>query len=1147
MEQRLTFSDICFKISTLKSHLNPPMPAEISPLEEANKTKLDQVKSTLILLYGRTEIQCFSDPDEALVKVRRQTGNKFLIKFNQAKIHQVNTDSCLAQAVSAIETLQTQANLRARDELQDELKTYEEHQQIPAFDLLYRAIYQNIALRKKSIELPALHQTIVKISKSFFFNLSRKVHPLPKHLQYLLALADLDDIEIEDEQVKRAITGLKTSGIFRSLFDHRQDEGEILKLIHQSIFPPYKYFLRRDKKQWKPEKRPPQETEEETREKVKEALETPEEEDPQEKSEAPPPSPPAEQTEGSPEQSEEEKSTPDYQDEYNTPEGGSMEKDPEGKGYKLEVSPALQGYYSIDRKSFFNHQAMKWSNQSQLSHYRQNPSFTGKKYTISGKIIGKNLKPLPIPVGYAFDINSIQASGDNPTIYRDQNGCFTLQLSGQGKCELSIDFYKEEDPVNPQTIPEDSELMYSGALSSKAEQALSSARQANTVKDKALTVLKYIRKNHFYPPGKNSQEQLEGARQIQEHLQKISNGNNYIHNLDSSTHLECYSANTLFIAMLRTIGIAARMVIGHKVDSLNRAGHSEINASNCHGWCELWNGSRWVRFDATPPFDPNDPKNHPDPQEEEDEEKQEQSEQNPEKADDGGEDIDHSEDEGPSPDNSSPPPDKEEKSREAKEEVDHNEPSPSPDKEGEKSDSEKGGGPQEEAQEEVNEDFDPEAEFEKMYQELQENLAETPEKEEVEEAKEQVQREKVELEQKDPDEVRLQNKYPQLPPEEIERLAQFVKKFRSERKNIEQIKNPDHPENSDNETLAEELRSIYDGVISRSIGERDVPRFPVSDGYNLELWNPVQLHLDRQAGLTESYAFMERETQEFEEMKIIKVRRRKILDGSGSMSPEWGGGNKLKIQQQIEVLDNFVTAQKQEELNEMSERLNRDVRLETETWQFGIQNPQTNQSFSRLKAMSSEFDELEQAAIWQLAGETGSVGTNDFEALECIYELLLDENTQMEEDEPTVLERIRAGFYIREITAYKHLSQKTEDELTAEERVYLRNLETNIENTREWLEELQGEYPVTIEPILEVIEISSDGGSNNPVRLQRIVKKLRDLGVIVICYGLGSDGKAAVRNYRNDYNPMEGGLLCTNLLDYPQKKARAWQNILDKV
>ena len=52
---------------------------------------------------------------------------------------------------------------------------------------------------------------------------------------------------------------------------------------------------------------------------------------------------------------------------------------------------------------------------------------------------------------------------------------------------------------------------------------------------------------------------------------------------------------------------------------------------------------------------------------------------------------------------------------------------------------------------------------------------------------------------------------------------------------------------------------------------------------------------------------------------------------------------------------------------------------------------------------------------------------------------------------------------------------------------------------------------------------------------------------LVIAYGLGRDGRAVESVYANDYNPMEGGHVCVNLLDYPRKKAFAWKNILDKI
>jgi cobalamin biosynthesis Mg chelatase CobN len=278
-------------------------------------------------------------------------------------------------------------------------------------------------------------------------------------------------------------------------------------------------------------------------------------------------------------------------------------------------------------------------------------------------------------------------------------------------------------------------------------------------------------------------------------------------------------------------------------------------------------------------------------------------------------------------------------------------------------------------------------------------------------------------------------------------------------------------------------------------------------------------------------------------MKIVKVRRRKILDGSGSMI---GGG--LGLQQLIEVLENKVTAEKQQELDLLSQELDRDLRLETETWQFGVTDNQTGADFRRLKKLSPTFDEVEQALTWYMSGEAAG-GTNDYDPLETIYGELLAEDRQHKIDAPTEaspLERIKAGFCVRELKNLEELESKDPEELTGEEKIYLRNLQAAKDSFEKYLEELNAKFE-NVEAIVEVIEVTTDGGSNDPARVQKIIKKLRSLGVIVIAYGLGGGAQQAESTYANKYNPMEGGKLCINLLDYPTTKEKVWRSVLDKV
>lgn len=319
---------------------------------------------------------------------------------------------------------------------------------------------------------------------------------------------------------------------------------------------------------------------------------------------------------------------PEDSDEYNTPPPplpGETKEQAKSRPI-FEITPAgtskgpMIGEYCSGRKSYFDIDRKTWSKRKKLTPY--SAALQGEeRQTISGTV-DSGLKSIPIPNNYALDTSSLQFSGARPDILRDQNGCFYIQTSGD--CTFSVDFLKEAPQFLGPPVTEDTAPLYRGALSAKTEAAI--AGLAGTSEQKAQQAVAYIHKNHFYPGGGD----LQAAQALQHKLRKESTGDNYIQNLDASEYLECYSANTLFAAMMRKAGVPTRLVTGHKVDSAH-AGKAAITTSTGHAWAEIWDGREWRRADATPPPKPQDKKR------EEKGDQQEKPDGTPtEKADDGG-------------------------------------------------------------------------------------------------------------------------------------------------------------------------------------------------------------------------------------------------------------------------------------------------------------------------------------------------------------------------------------------------------------------------------------------------------------------------------------------------------------------------------
>lgn len=310
---------------------------------------------------------------------------------------------------------------------------------------------------------------------------------------------------------------------------------------------------------------------------------------------------------------------PEDQDEYHTPPpapGESKEKTQERPIF--EIDPALGGYYASGRKSYYDIESKTWSKKKQVTPY--SVSIEGEKqYAISGAL-DSGLKSLPIPNGYALDASSLKFKGARPEILRDQNGCFYIEASGSGS--FSIDFQKETNSFTNPPIPKDSTQLYRGSLSQKTETVVS--RFIGTPIQKAEQARQYILANHFYPGGGD----LQTAQALQYKLRSESTGDNYLQNIDTSEYLECYSANTKFIAMMRKAGVPARLVIGHKVEGA-KDGKSTITQNTGHAWSEIWDGKAWRRFDATPNPKPED-------QKESDKDDKKSEKESAEEAQDGG-------------------------------------------------------------------------------------------------------------------------------------------------------------------------------------------------------------------------------------------------------------------------------------------------------------------------------------------------------------------------------------------------------------------------------------------------------------------------------------------------------------------------------
>lgn len=287
---------------------------------------------------------------------------------------------------------------------------------------------------------------------------------------------------------------------------------------------------------------------------------------------------------------------PEDSDEYHTPntEPFQSKEQAQSRPY-FEITPSgsstkpLTGFYASGRKSYYDIDTKTWSKKKQVSSY--NSSLSGsERQTISGTT-NAGIKSVPIPNGYGLDISSLKFNGAKPEIFRDQNGCFYVRTDGTST--FAIDFSKEEPTFTGRPIADDIVPIHKGQLTPETEKAMSGLVGSDLEKGELLR--QYLLSKHFYP----GDGDLQMAQALQLKLRSESTGETYIQNLDKSEYLECYSANTLYIAMLRKIGIQARLDIGHKVEGA-KDGKAKIDSTTGHAWTEVWDGNAWRRMDATP-------------------------------------------------------------------------------------------------------------------------------------------------------------------------------------------------------------------------------------------------------------------------------------------------------------------------------------------------------------------------------------------------------------------------------------------------------------------------------------------------------------------------------------------------------------------
>lgn len=152
---------------------------------------------------------------------------------------------------------------------------------------------------------------------------------------------------------------------------------------------------------------------------------------------------------------------------------------------------------------------------------------------------------LPLPRGSSIDMASFSPKSGVEVVV-DQNGCFYVHTFN--KLEVQFRFSVGNSYKTLQPIAEDNKIICGGWTTDITRDFLNNLQSQNLTQiETAQKICDYIQKNKKYHVG------------YQAHIHRISKEKNYFYNLDLSPVLECYSANTLFVALVRDMGISARL------------------------------------------------------------------------------------------------------------------------------------------------------------------------------------------------------------------------------------------------------------------------------------------------------------------------------------------------------------------------------------------------------------------------------------------------------------------------------------------------------------------------------------------------------------------------------------------------------------
>lgn len=192
---------------------------------------------------------------------------------------------------------------------------------------------------------------------------------------------------------------------------------------------------------------------------------------------------------------------------------------------------------------------------------------------------------------------------------------------------------------------------------------------------------------------------------------------------------------------------------------------------------------------------------------------------------------------------------------------------------------------------------------------------------------------------------------------------------------VEQIRNPET-----NESVIEELRALFEQIITRRKKRLLTPKYPLPEGDLLAY--PAEAVVRTSAGEVEPDVWEDIEFRERDDKLAGDFDVTVVGDVSGSMEGKKAAAQQLAMALVLEALAEFS-----DELENRRTDLAHDLHVRTEGWVFGDRA-------ECVKVLSEELSEKERVVMYKRLGKSDGQSTQDFLVLEELLKNLSDEERE---------------------------------------------------------------------------------------------------------------------------------------------------------